>query len=69
MKEHTDMMINPEQNFFIVGNKKYLFRYNVSEFEKNFKSEEPNILSVLLKEELNYINIINKDNIEYILIY
>ena len=69
INEPSELMINPEQNLFEKKNKKYLFRYPVGEFEQKFKNKEPNIISVLLNENLNHINIIIKDNIEYIHIY
>ena len=70
IKEPSEIMINPGQNLFIKNaNKKYLFRYSVGEFEEKLKNKEPNIISVLLNEDLNAIRIITKDNTEFIHIY
>lgn len=69
MKESSEIMINPEKSFFNKLNKKFLFKYPVGEFENKFKNKDPNILSVLLKDNLNHINIITKDNTEFIHIY
>ena len=62
-------MINPQQNLFEKLNKKYLFRYPIGEFEKNFNNKNPEIISVLLNKNLNSLQIITKDNIEYIYVY
>ena len=62
-------MINPQQNLFEKSNKKYLFRYPIGEFEKNFNNENPDIISVLLNKNLNSLQIITKDNIEFIYVY
>ena len=69
INEPSEFKMHPEQNLFSKLNKKYLFRYPIGEFEKNFKNKDPIIISVLLNDKLNYITIITKDNIEFIYIY
>ncbi len=69
MLEFSETIIFPEKNFFVIENKKYLFKYPVGEFENEFKNENPIILTILQKENLNYIEIITKDNIQFIYIY
>ena len=69
IKQPSEIMINPQQNLFEKSNKKYLFRYPIGEFEKNFNNENPDIISVLLNKNLNSLQIITKDNIEFIYVY
>ena len=69
IKQPSEIMINPQQNLFEKLNKKYLFRYPIGEFEKNFNNKNPEIISVLLNKNLNSLQIITKDNIEFIYVY
>ena len=62
-------MLWPDKNIFKLSNKKYLFKYPIGKFEINFKNKDKNILSILLKDNLNHIQIITYQNIEYIFIY
>ena len=62
-------MLWPNKNIFKIPNKKNLFKYPIGKFEINFKNKDKNILSILLKDNLNYIQIITYQNIEYIFIY
>ena len=66
MNEPAEIMINPDQNIFILSDKEYLFKYPVGEFEIIFKNRDMNILSILSNANLNHIKIITKKGCEYI---
>ena len=69
INEISEVMLWPDKNIFKLSNKKYLFKYPIGKFEINFKNKDENILSILLKDNLNHIQIITHQNIEYIFIY
>jgi hypothetical protein len=69
INEISEVMLWPDKNIFKLSNKKYLFKYPIGKFEINFKNKDENILSILLKDNLNHIQIITYQNIEYIFIY
>ena len=67
--EISEVMMWPDKNIFKISNKKYLFRYPIGNFEINFTNKDKNILSILLKDNLDHIQIITYQNLEYIFIY
>ena len=69
MNEPAEIMINPDQHFFKLSDKEYLFKYPIGEFEINFNNRDINILAILSNANLNHIKIITKKNFEYIYIF
>ena len=66
MNEPSEIMMNSAQHIFKLSNKEYLLKYNIGEFENNFKNGDMNILKILSDEKLNHIKIITRNNFEYI---
>ena len=69
IKESAEVMLCGYKNFFILSNRKYLFKYNIDGFKKNFNKRDSDILGIVLNRNVNKISLIDIDNFEYILIY
>ena len=58
-----------QKDKFHLGNNEYLLKYELNTFNYYFKSNNEELINVLLKEDLNTINILAQWNIQYILLY
>ena len=69
LDELSELMLFKYYHIFKLQNQKYLFRYQIGEFEINFRNNDQDIINILFKENLNRIIVIYQDNKEFILIY
>jgi len=67
--EISEIFIFEWKNLFILPNIKYLFKYDIGEFNNYFQNNDRELIQILLKNELNRINIVTQKNIQYILLY
>ena len=68
LNESSELMLFT-YNILKLGNTSYLFRYHIGDFEVNFRNNDKDIISILLKENLNRIIVIGQNMKEYILVY
>lgn len=69
INEPSELILFQYKSIFKLSKNKYLFIYPTGEFANKFKRNNPDILDILLNENLNRIIIIKKGYNEYILIY
>ena len=67
--EISEIFIFEWKNLFILPNIKYLFKYDIGEFNNYFQNNDRELIQILLKNEINRINIVTQKNIQYILLY
>ena len=65
----SELIFNTYNNFIKLNENKYLFRYQIGEFENKLRNKEEVITNILLKEDLNSIIVIRQGIIQYIEIY
>ena len=65
----SELIVNTYNNFVKLNENKYLFRYQIGEFENKLRNKEEVITNILLKEDLNSIIVIRQGIIQYIEIY
>jgi hypothetical protein len=68
LNETSELMMFPF-NIIKLGRYKYLFKYNIGEFEVKFRQNEKDIINILLENNLNRIIIIYQNMNEFILVY
>ena len=64
-----NLMLNTCNNVYKYHENRYLFRYQIGEFENKLRNKEEVITNILLKEDLNSIIVIRQGIIQYIEIY
>ena len=69
LNEPTQLKLFSYNNIFKLENQKYLFKYKIGEFEIKFKNNNPDIINVILKDNLNRIIVIHQNELQYILVY
>ena len=69
INEFPEVIIFQYKNIFKLKDKKYLFKYNIGEFLKNFEKNDIDIINIILNENINRINIIDIDKFEFIFFF
>ena len=67
--EISEVILNNSPYILKLSKNKYIMKYELGTFNYYFQNNNPDLLKILLKKDLNTINIITQGNIQYILLY
>ena len=68
VKKPLELLLNSDQNIFKISDKKYLIKLPIGIFKSEFEKRNPNIIKILLNDELDTIQIIPEGEYENIII-